>query len=95
MNETIQKAAVEAAARTAQDDVTPEVTMREGHDHFAAVPDAGAEGGKEPISTEADIVVPTTGAGAGDRLVDPKQAKSTKAKKASDAISAKVSTSTN
>ncbi|CAM9092745.1 unnamed protein product [Laminaria digitata] len=96
VNETIQKAALEAAARTAQGDVTPDLTMREGHDHFAAVPKAGAEGhGKEPISTEADIMVPITAAGAGDRLVDPKQAKPTKAKKASGAAkAAKVSTST-
>lgn len=95
MDETIQKAAVAAAARTAQGDVTPEVTMREGHDHFAAVPKAGAEGGKEPISTEADIVAPTMGTGAGDRMVDPKQAKPEKAKKASGTESAKVSASTN
>lgn len=95
MNKTIQKAAVDAAARTAQGDVTPEVTMREGHEHFAAVPQAGAGGDKEPISTEADIVAPTTGSGAGDRLVDPKQAKPTKAKEESGAESAKVSTSTN
>lgn len=95
VNETIQKAAVEAAASTAQGDVTPEVIMREGHGHFAAVPKAGAEGGKEPISTEADIVTPTMGTGAGDRLVDPKQAKPTKAKKASGTESAQVSTPTN
>lgn len=80
MNETIQKAAIEAAARTAQRDVTPTVTMREGQDEFEAVAKAGAGRGevKEPVSTEADIVAPTAGAGTGDRLVEPKKAKPTK-----------------
>lgn len=93
MNNAIEKAAVEAAARTAQTDTVPEVTMREGQKLCAAASETGEKEGKEPVITEAAIVAPTAGVGAGDRLVEPKHAKFKHAKKASAARMAKVSAS--
>lgn len=92
VNKVIAEAAIEAAARTSQSDTSPGVTMREGQQQFAAMPETGAKKASEPLTTEADIVSPAKGVGAGDRLVDPKQAKPKAAKRESAAAKAKAST---
>lgn len=91
VNKAIAEAAMEAAARTSQSDTSPGVTMREGQQQFAATPEVRAEKVSEPITIEADIVLPAKGVGAGDRLVDPKKAKSKPAKEESPATKAKAS----
>lgn len=83
MNKLVEKAAVEAAARTAQGDVSPQVEMQEGQQQFAAMPGVAAKKGKEPVITEAATVAPTAGGRVGDRLVDPKLERLNKTKKSS------------
>lgn len=78
VNKIVEKAAVDAAARTAQGDVSPQVQTQEGQ-QFAATPGVSAEKEQEPVTTEAAIVAPTAGGRVGDRLVDLKtQPKKTK-----------------
>lgn len=88
VNKVIEKAAVDAAARTAaQGGVLPEVEMREGEQQFAAAASSGVSTTKrkEPVTTEADVVAPAHGVGAGDRVVDAKMEKKPKKAKASPA----------
>lgn len=72
VNKMVEKAAVDAAARTAHVDVSPQVEMQEGQQQFAATLGVATKKGKEPVTTEAAIVAPTAGGRVGDRLVDTK-----------------------
>lgn len=90
VNKLVEKAAVETAARTAQGSVSPQVEMREGQQQFAATSGSATKRGEEPVTTEAAVVSPAAGVGAGDRLVDATADRSKKTKKASPAKAAKV-----
>ncbi|CAB1105642.1 unnamed protein product [Ectocarpus sp. CCAP 1310/34] len=79
----IEKAAVEAAARTAPGDASPQVEMQEGQQRFGAPSGVETKKGTEPVTTEADLLAPSRGVGVGDRLVASKPAKSKQSKKAS------------
>lgn len=83
VDKLIEKAAVEAAARTAPGDALPQVEMQEGQQRFGAASGVEAKKGTEPVTTEADLIAPSTGVGVGDRLVASKPAKSKQSKKAS------------
>ncbi|CBJ30050.1 conserved unknown protein [Ectocarpus siliculosus] len=83
VDKLVEKAAVEAAARTAPGDALPQVEMQEGQQRFGAASGVEAKKGTEPITTEADLVAPSTGVGVGGRLVASKAAKSNQSKKAS------------
>ncbi|CAM9669822.1 unnamed protein product, partial [Ectocarpus sp. 12 AP-2014] len=83
VDKLIEKAAVEAAARTAPGDALPQVEMQEGQQRFRAASGVEAKKGTEPVTTEANLVAPSTGVGVGDRLVASKPAKSKQSKKAS------------
>ncbi|CAM9377456.1 unnamed protein product [Ectocarpus fasciculatus] len=83
VDKLVEKAAVEAAARTAPGDSLPQVEMQEGQQRFGAASGVEAKKGTEPVTTEADLLAPSTGVGVGDRLVASKPAKSKQSKKAS------------
>ncbi|CAN0315929.1 unnamed protein product, partial [Ectocarpus sp. 12 AP-2014] len=83
VDKLIEKAAVEAAARTASGDALPQVEMQEGQQRFGAASGVEAKKGTEPVTTEADLLAPSTGVGVGDRLVASKPAKSKQSKEAS------------
>lgn len=86
MNKIVEKAAVDAAARTAHGDVSPQVQMQEGQQQFAATPGVAAEKGKEPVTTEAAIVAPAASGRVGDRLVDPGAERPKKVKQVSQFV---------
>lgn len=84
VNKIVEKAAVDAAARTAQGDVSPRAEAQEGQQQVAATPGVAAKKGEEPITTEAAIVAPPSAGGrVGDRLVDPKSERPKKTKRSS------------
>lgn len=90
VSKLVEKAAVETAARTAQGGVLPQVEMREGQQQFAATSGLATKQSREPVTTEAAVVAPPLGVGAGDRLVNAKAEKSKKMTKTSPAKAAKV-----
>ncbi|CAM9979742.1 unnamed protein product [Ectocarpus sp. 8 AP-2014] len=57
--------------------------MQEGQQRFGAASGVEAKKGTEPVTTEADLIAPSTGVGVGDRFVASKPAKSKQSKKAS------------
>ncbi|CAM9287275.1 unnamed protein product [Scytosiphon promiscuus] len=71
VDKLVEDAVVEAASRTKERRVLPKVEMQEGERQFAVASDATQEKAKEPCTTEAEIVAPASGVGAGDRLVAP------------------------
>lgn len=81
VDKLVEKAAVEAEGRMAQGS-EPQVEMREGQQQFAATSGVGAKMDKEPVTTEADVVAPASGARIGDRVVGSKPEKTKKTKKA-------------
>lgn len=83
VDKLIEEAAVEGEARTAEGRVLPEVEMQEGERHFPAASDVAQQKGTEPVTTEAATVAPSTGVGAGDRLLGSKPKKSEQTEKAS------------
>ncbi|CAM9903390.1 unnamed protein product [Scytosiphon promiscuus] len=85
VDKLIEEAAVEAGSRTKEKRVLPKVEMQEGERQFAAASDVTQEKSKEPTTTEAEIVAPASGVGAGDRLVGSTPKKSKEMEKASAA----------
>lgn len=86
VNKIVEKAAVDAAARTAQGDDSPQVEMQDGQQQFAAAPGVASKKAEEPVTTEASIVAPAVGGRIGDRVVDPKNTKKSTPGKVSQVV---------
>lgn len=77
VQKVIEEAVSTVTAGTLRVDTSPQVTMREGQNDFSAAPETKPGRDMERITTEAEIVAPDKGVGAGDRMVPPKRASAT------------------